>query len=107
MTTGIDAQTCKVIVLDANINSMTKFKQIIGRGTRINEEFDKLYFNILDFRNATDLFADPNFDGEPIRIKPVSQETDLTEILDEEEESDAPIIDEETGEEVPIDFSNT
>ncbi|MCA1760200.1 MAG: restriction endonuclease, partial [Bacteroidales bacterium] len=103
MTTGIDAQTCKVIVLDANINSMTKFKQIIGRGTRINEEFGKLYFNILDFRNATDLFADPNFDGDPIRVKPVSEETDLTAILDEEEESDNPIIDEETGEEVPID----
>jgi type I restriction enzyme, R subunit len=103
MTTGIDAQTCKVIVLDANINSMTKFKQIIGRGTRINEEFGKLYFNILDFRNATDLFADPNFDGEPIRVKPVSEATDLTTILDEEEESDKPIIDEETGEEIPID----
>jgi len=103
MTTGIDAQTCKVIVLDANINSMTKFKQIIGRGTRINEEFGKLYFNILDFRNATDLFADPNFDGEPIRVKPVSEGTDLTTILDEEEESDKPIIDEETGEEIPID----
>jgi type I restriction enzyme R subunit len=58
MTTGVDAQTCKVIVLDANINSMTKFKQIIGRGTRINEEYGKMYFTILDFRNATDLFAD-------------------------------------------------
>mgnify|MGYP002379012330 FL=1 len=68
MTTGVDAQTCKVIVLDSNINSMTKFKQIIGRGTRINEEYGKLYFTILDLRNATDLFADPQFDGEPIRI---------------------------------------
>jgi type I restriction enzyme R subunit len=103
MTTGIDAQTCKVIVLDANINSMTKFKQIIGRGTRINEEFGKLYFNILDFRNATDLFADKNFDGEPIRVKPVSEDTDLTGIIDEEEESDTPIIDEESGEEIQID----
>lgn len=69
MTTGIDAQTCKVIVLDTNIRSMTKFKQIIGRGTRINEEYGKLYFTVLDFRNATDLFADPTFDGEPIQIK--------------------------------------
>jgi type I restriction enzyme, R subunit len=103
MTTGIDAQTCKVIVLDANINSMTKFKQIIGRGTRINEEFGKLYFNILDFRNATDLFADKSFDGEPIRVKPVSEDTDLTGIIDEEEESDIPIIDEESGEEIQID----
>jgi type I restriction enzyme R subunit len=103
MTTGIDAQTCKVIVLDANILSMTKFKQIIGRGTRINEEFNKLYFNILDFRNATDLFADKNFDGDPIRVKPVSEDTDLTDIVDEEEENDVPVIDEETGEEIIID----
>ena len=102
MTTGIDAQTCKVIVLDANILSMTKFKQIIGRGTRINEEFNKLYFNILDFRNATDLFADKNFDGDPIRVKPVSENTDLTNIVDEEEENDVPIIDDETGEEIII-----
>ena len=70
MTTGVDAQTCKVIVLDSNIASMTKFKQIIGRGTRINEDFNKLYFTILDFRNATDLFADKDFDGDPIRLKP-------------------------------------
>uniref|UniRef100_UPI0032178F23 EcoAI/FtnUII family type I restriction enzme subunit R n=1 Tax=uncultured Draconibacterium sp. TaxID=1573823 RepID=UPI0032178F23 len=103
MTTGVDAQTCKVIVLDANINSMTKFKQIIGRGTRINEEFGKLYFNILDFRNATDLFADKNFDGDPIRIKPVSEDVDLGDIVDEEEETDSPIIDEETGEELIVD----
>ena len=61
--------TCKVIVLDANIAFMTKFKQIIGRGTRINEEYGKMYFTILDFRNATDLFADPDFDGEPIKNK--------------------------------------
>ncbi len=54
MTTGVDAQTCKVIVLDANINSMTKFKQIIGRGTRINEEYGKMFLTIIDFRNATD-----------------------------------------------------
>ena len=102
MTTGVDAQTCKVIVLDANINSMTKFKQIIGRGTRINEEYGKLFFTILDFRNATDLFADPDFDGEPIRIKPVREETDLTGIVDEEENNSTPIIDEESGEEVEI-----
>jgi len=102
MTTGVDAQTCKVIVLDSNINSMTKFKQIIGRGTRINEEYGKLYFTILDFRNATDLFADPQFDGDPIRIKPVTEETDLGGIVDEEEENSEPIIDIETGEEIKI-----
>ncbi|WP_281227921.1 EcoAI/FtnUII family type I restriction enzme subunit R [Flavobacterium aquiphilum] len=102
MTTGVDAQTCKVLVLDANINSMTKFKQIVGRGTRINEEFDKLYFTILDFRNATDNFADPAFDGDPLRVKPITEETDLTTIIDEEEEENTPIIDDVTGEEIII-----
>jgi type I restriction enzyme R subunit len=102
MTTGVDAQTCKVIVLDANISSMTKFKQIIGRGTRINEEHGKLYFTILDFRNATDLFADKDFDGDPIRVKPVSQDTDLAHIIDEEEQDNTPIIDELSGDEIEI-----
>jgi type I restriction enzyme R subunit len=101
MTTGVDAQTCKVIVLDANINSMTKFKQIIGRGTRINEEYGKLYFTILDFRNATDLFADKDFDGDPIRLKPVSQDEDLSlVVIEEEEENTVTILDEDTGEEI-------
>jgi type I restriction enzyme R subunit len=68
MTTGVDAQTCKLIVLDSNIQSMTEFKQIIGRGTRINEAFGKFYFTIMDFRNVTNLFADPDFDGEPVQI---------------------------------------
>jgi len=103
MTTGVDAQTCKVIVLDCNIASMTKFKQIIGRGTRINEEYNKLYFTILDFRNATDLFADRDFDGDPIRIKPVTEETDLGNIISEEEADTSPIIDEESGEEILTD----
>jgi type I restriction enzyme R subunit len=100
MTTGVDAQTCKVIVLDANINSMTKFKQIIGRGTRINEEYGKLYFTILDFRNATDLFADKDFDGDPIRVKPVSQEEDLSLVVIEEEENTVTVLDEASGEEI-------
>ncbi|MBI4765933.1 MAG: DEAD/DEAH box helicase family protein [Deltaproteobacteria bacterium] len=68
MTTGVDAQTCKLIVLDKSINSMIEFKQIIGRGTRINEEYDKFFFTIMDFRRATELFADPAFDGEPVQI---------------------------------------
>jgi len=102
MTTGVDAQTCKVIVLDANINSMTKFKQIVGRGTRINEEFGKLYFTILDFRNATDNFADPDFDGDPLRVKPITQDIDLTTIIDEEELDDDPIIDDITGDEIVV-----
>ncbi|MDP1727209.1 MAG: DEAD/DEAH box helicase family protein [Bacteroidota bacterium] len=100
MTTGIDAQTCKIIVLDANINSMTKFKQIIGRGTRINEEFGKFYFTILDFRNATDLFADKDFDGDPIRLKPVSEAEDLSLVVIEEEENTLTVLDEITGEEI-------
>lgn len=100
MTTGVDAQTCKVIVLDSNIQSMTEFKQIIGRGTRINEEYGKQYFTILDFRNVTDLFADPDFDGDPVRIKEVSEEEDLSGIEAEEEECTDPITDEESGEEL-------
>jgi len=68
MTTGVDAETCRVIVLDQTIQSMTEFKQIIGRGTRINEDYGKLYFTILDFKKATELFADPGFDGDPVRI---------------------------------------
>ena len=68
MTTGVDAQTCKLIVLDQTINSMTEFKQIIGRGTRIREDFGKTYFTIIDFRHATRLFADPDFDGPPEQV---------------------------------------
>lgn len=68
MTTGVDAKTCKLIVLDKRIQSMTKFKQIIGRGTRIDEDFGKLWFTIIDFKKATELFADPDFDGDPVQI---------------------------------------
>ena len=70
LTTGVNCKTCKVIVLD-NVfgeQGMTEFKQIIGRGTRIKEDYGKLYFTILDFRNASRLFADPDFDGEPVCI---------------------------------------
>mgnify|MGYP000093020215 CR=1 FL=1 len=68
LTTGVDAKTCKLIVLDQNINSVTEFKQIIGRGTRLREDYQKLYFTIMDFKGATRLFADPDFDGEPVMI---------------------------------------
>jgi len=68
MTTGVDAQTCKLIVLDQHIQSMTEFKQIIGRGTRINEDYGKYWFTIMDFKKATELFADPAFDGDPVQI---------------------------------------
>lgn len=68
MTTGVDSKTCKLVVLDANINSMTEFKQIIGRGTRLRTDAGKEFFTILDFRGVTRLFADPAFDGEPVVI---------------------------------------
>lgn len=68
LTTGFDIKTCKVIVLDKTINSMTTFKQIIGRGTRIEEDFNKYFFTIMDFKKATELFRDPDFDGEPVVI---------------------------------------
>lgn len=68
LSTGVDVQTCKLIVLDKKIDSMTEFKQIIGRGTRINEAYDKYYFTIMDFRKATELFADPDFDGPALQI---------------------------------------
>lgn len=68
LSTGVDVQTCKLIVLDKRIESMTEFKQIIGRGTRINEAYSKSYFTIIDFRKATELFADKDFDGDPVQI---------------------------------------
>ncbi len=68
LTTGVDAKTCKLIVLDKTITSMTIFKQIIGRGTRIDEEHNKWFFTIMDFKKATELFRDPDFDGEPVVI---------------------------------------
>lgn len=68
LASSLDAQTCRLIVLDRRILSMTEFKQIIGRGTRINEDYNKLYFTIMDFKRATVLFADPNFDGDPVQI---------------------------------------
>ena len=70
LTTGVDAKTCKFIVIDTNIKSMVEFKQIIGRGTRISEEFDKYAFTIIDFTGATELFKDPKFDGD-VEITPV------------------------------------
>lgn len=101
MTTGVDAQTCKLIVLDSNIGSMTEFKQIIGRGTRINEDYGKTYFTIMDFRNVTNLFADPDFDGDPVMIKQVNEDDDLSGAEDEtNEEVITDILD---GEEIEFD----
>ncbi|KZZ20596.1 DEAD/DEAH box helicase, partial [Oleiphilus sp. HI0081] len=78
MTTGVDAKTCKLVVLDQNIQSMTKFKQIIGRGTRIDDRYNKLWFTILDFKKATELFADEAFDGPPEKV----MESKSEEIID-------------------------
>lgn len=88
MTTGVDAQTCQFIVLDANINSMIEFKQIIGRGTRIREDYGKQYFTIIDFRGVTKLFADPDFDGDPVSVKTTTGEipTEEEDTVDGQEE---------------------
>ncbi|MGI2807333.1 EcoAI/FtnUII family type I restriction enzme subunit R [Vibrio vulnificus] len=99
MTTGVDAKTCKLVVLDSTIKSMTKFKQIIGRGTRIDDKFGKLWFSILDFKKATELFADERFDGTPERVKVTKPEDfenpeDLDDIVDgmpEDENGEAAI----------------
>lgn len=76
LTTGVDAKTCKLIVLDKTITSMTVFKQIIGRGTRIDEENNKYFFTIIDFKRATELFRDPDFDGEPAVVYEPSDDDD-------------------------------
>ena len=68
LSTGVDVQTCRLIVLDREVGSMTEFKQIIGRGTRVHEDTRKFYFTLIDFRGATSHFADKDFDGEPVQI---------------------------------------
>ncbi len=68
LSTGVDAQTCRLIALDREVGSMTEFKQIVGRGTRVHEDSKKYYFTLIDFRKATSHFADPEFDGTPVQI---------------------------------------
>lgn len=91
LSTGVDVQTCKLIVLDKRIESLTEFKQIIGRGTRINEAYGKAFFTIMDFRKATELFADKDFDGDPVQIyepkgdDPVVPPDEAGDITDEDE----------------------
>ena len=103
LSTGSDTKTCKLIVLESNIGSMTEFKQIIGRGTRVYEEYDKLFFTIMDFRNVTNLFSDPAFDGEAIRIKEVKPGENLpTETSDASDDNSENEIDPVTGE--PVTF---
>jgi type I restriction enzyme, R subunit len=91
LSTGVDAQTCRLIVLDREVGSMTEFKQIVGRGTRVHEDTKKYYFTLIDFRKATNHFADPDFDGEPVQIyepaeyEPVLPPDDLPPTDDGEE----------------------
>lgn len=85
MTTGVDSKTCKLVVLDANINSMTEFKQIIGRGTRLRTDAGKEFFTILDFRGVTRLFADPAFDGEPVVILDIPEDKPIVDTTDQNE----------------------
>ena len=69
LSTGVDAQTCRLIVLDREVGSMTEFKQIVGRGTRVHEDTKKFYFTLIDFRGRPPAhFADPDFDGDPVQI---------------------------------------
>lgn len=90
LTTGVDAKTCKLIVLDQTIKSMTNFKQIIGRGTRIDEDNNKFFFTIMDFKKATELFRDPDFDGEPVVIYEPGEDDDPVP-------PDPPITDDDDG----------
>lgn len=91
LTTGVDAKTCKLIVLDQRIQSMTKFKQIIGRGTRIDEDYGKMFFVIIDFKKATQLFADPDFDGDPVQIyEPLPADPIVPPVTEDEPQLDDP-----------------
>jgi type I restriction enzyme R subunit len=78
LSTGVDAQTCRLIVLDREIGSMTEFKQIVGRGTRVHQDTGKLYFTLMDFRGATNHFADPDFDGDPVQIYAPGEDDPIT-----------------------------
>lgn len=105
MTTGVDAKTCKLIVLDNNINSMTEFKQIIGRGTRLRPDCDKLYFTLMDFRNASRLFADKEFDGlPPVVIDLGENDPVIDPLVPPDDGQDAPPDDELAQETKPVDY---
>ena len=94
LSTGVDAQTCRLIVLDRSVGSMTEFKQIVGRGTRVHEDTKKFYFTLIDFRGATNHFADPEFDGEPVQIYEPGQDDPIVP------PDDVPPMD-ENGEPIP------
>lgn len=88
LTTGVDTQTVRLIVIDQNINSIIEFKQIIGRGTRVREEYGKMFFTIMDFRGATELFADPKFDGDPVIIYKLKEKDPIIGHEEGEEETE-------------------
>jgi len=92
LSTGVDAQTCRLIVLDRPVGSVTEFKQILGRGTRIHEDTNKLYFTLMDFRGATSHFADPDFDGEPVQIYDPDEDDPIVPPTDDEEIPDDEIV---------------
>ena len=90
LSTGVDAQTCRLIVLDRQVGSMTEFKQIVGRGTRVHEDSKKFYFTLIDFRGATAHFADPDFDGDPVQIYEPGEGDPITPPDDAPEGADTP-----------------
>jgi type I restriction enzyme R subunit len=102
LSTGVDAQTCKLIVLDSNIESTAEFKQMIGRGTRVRTDYDKWFFVILDFRNVTRLFADPGFDGDPVKIIEVQPGEDMGDAVEDLNQDDETDLDTEGDEEPDI-----
>ena len=97
LSTGVDVQTCRLIALDREVGSMTEFKQILGRGTRVHEDTRKLYFTLMDFRGATNHFADPEFDGEPVQIYEPGEDDPVTPPVEDPPtvppDKDKPIID--------------
>lgn len=105
LSTGVDTQTVKLIVLDSPMNSMTEFKQVIGRGTRINEQFGKYYFTIMDFRNVTRLFADADFDGDPVESyeKEGAEPLPIKEKIEKETRSETELQEINPQEEILID----
>lgn len=119
LSTGVDAQTCRLIVLDRPVGSMTEFKQILGRGTRVHEDTKKYYFTLVDFRQATNHFAEPEFDGDPVQIyepgedDPVTPPEDYPPTIDEDDPippepgEDEVIIDEPPDIRLPGDVTET
>ncbi len=103
LSTGVDVQTCKLIVLDKPMNSMSEFKQVIGRGTRLRPDFDKYYFTIMDFRGVTRLFADPDFDGEPVKVYEPKEDEDIKDKIDSETKTSDEIKEENPQDQIIFD----